>query len=55
VRIWKALAFPFFFLVELLVILILFMMIGCSTPTVEVGKVTVEIQEQIKTAHKGEE
>tara|TARA_B100000780_G_scaffold177450_1_gene124405 strand:- start:276 stop:434 length:159 start_codon:yes stop_codon:yes gene_type:complete len=46
---------PFLFLVELLVILILFMMIGCSTPTVEVGKVTVEIQEQIKTAHKGEE
>ena len=46
---------PFLFLVELLVILILFMMIGCSTPTVEVGKVTVEIQEQIKTAHKREE
>ena len=45
---------PFLFLVELLVILILFMMIGCSTPTVEVGKVTVEIQEQIKTAHKRE-
>ena len=45
---------PFLFLVELLVILILFMMIGCSTPTVEVGKVTVEIQEQIKTAYKGE-
>jgi len=52
---WEGSGLPFLFLVELLVILILFMMIGCSTPTVEVGKVTVEIQEQIKTAHKGEE
>ena len=52
---WEGFGLPFLFLVKLLVLLILFMMISCSTPTVEVGKVTVEIQEQIKTAHKREE
>ena len=52
---WEGFGLPFLFLVKLLVLLILFFLIGCSTPTVEVGKVTVEIQEQIKTAHKGEE
>ena len=52
---WEGFGLPFLFLVKLLVLLILSMMIGCSTPTVEVGKVTVEIQEQIKTAHKREE
>jgi len=31
------------------------MMIGCSTSMVEVGKVTVVIKEQIKTADKGED
>ena len=46
---------PFLFFVKLLVLLVIFLMIGCSTPKVEVGKITVEIQEQIKTAHKGEE
>ena len=51
---WEGFGLPFLFLVKLLVLLILFMMISCSTPTVEVGKVTVEIQEQIKTAHKRE-
>jgi len=51
---WEGFGLPFLFLVKLLVLLILFMMISCSTPTVEVGKVTVEIQEQIKTTHKGE-
>jgi len=30
-------------------------MIGCSTPTVEVGKVTIVILEPIKTADKGED
>ena len=51
---WEGFGLPFLFLLKLLVLLILFMMISCSTPTVEVGKVTVEIQEQIKTAHKRE-
>ena len=51
---WGGLGLPFLLLVKLLVLLILFLMIGCSTPKVEVGKITVEIQEQIKTAYKGE-
>ena len=35
-------------------ILIVFSLIGCSTPKVEVGKATVLIKEPIKTASKGE-
>ena len=46
---------PFLFLVKLLVLLILFFLIGCSTPSVEVGKVTIVIKEKIKIAHKGED
>jgi len=46
---------PFLFFVKLLVLLIIFLMIGCSTPTVEVGKVTIVILEPIKTADKGED
>jgi PBP1b-binding outer membrane lipoprotein LpoB len=40
--------------VKLLVLLIMFILTGCSAPTVEVGKVTIVIQEPIKTADKGE-
>ena len=46
---------PFLFFEKLLVLLIIFLMIGCSTPTVEVGKVTVVIKESIKTVDKGED
>jgi hypothetical protein len=41
---------PFLFLV----LVLLFILIGCSTPMVEVGKVTVVIQEPIKSPYKGE-
>jgi len=51
---WKSESFPFLFL-KIVVLLILFSLIGCTTPRVEVGKVTVVIQEQFKTAYKGEE
>ncbi|MFQ3368516.1 MAG: hypothetical protein ACI8WO_000623, partial [Methylophilaceae bacterium] len=36
---------------KLLSLLIIFFLIGCSTPSVEVGKVTIVIQEPIRTAH----
>ena len=29
-------------------------MVGCATPEVEVGQVTIVIKESIKTANKGE-
>jgi len=45
---------PFLFFVKLLVLLIIFILTGCSAPTVEIGKVTIVIQEPIKTADKGE-
>ena len=44
---------PFFFL-KILIVLISFFLISCSTPNVEVGKVTVVIKEAIKTASKEE-
>tara|TARA_B110000037_G_C16807708_1_gene378241 strand:+ start:257 stop:382 length:126 start_codon:yes stop_codon:yes gene_type:complete len=40
---------------NLLGLLIVFLLIGCSTPSVEVGKLTIVIQEPIRSAHKGEE
>ena len=52
---WEGFGLPFLFLVKLLVLLILLFLIGCSTPSVEVGKVTIVIKEKIKIAHKGEE
>jgi|TARA_B100000787_G_scaffold126519_1_gene95709 hypothetical protein len=54
-RDWEGFGLPFLFLVKLLSLLIIFFLIGCSTPSVEVGKVTIVIQEPIRTAHKGEE
>jgi len=47
---WGGFGLPFLFLV----LVLLFILNGCSTPMVEVGKVTIVIQEPIKTAHKGE-
>ena len=44
---------PFFFL-KILIVLISFFLISCSTPNVEVGKVTVVIKDVIKNASKGE-
>ena len=49
-RDWGGFGLPFLFLV----LVLLFILSGCSTPMVEVGKVTIVIQEPIKTAHKGE-
>ena len=54
-RDWEGFGLPFLFLVKLLGLLIVFILLGCSTPSVEVGKVTIVIQEPIRTAHKGEE
>jgi hypothetical protein len=47
-------ASPLFFIYKLLVLFTLFFMIGCATPEVEVGQVTIVIKEPIKTANKGE-
>jgi len=54
-RDWEGFGLPFLFLVKLLSLLIIYFLIGCTTPSVEVGKVTIVIQEPIRTAHKGEE
>ena len=45
---------PLFFIYKLLVLFTLFFMVGCATPEVEVGQVTIVIKEPIKTANKGE-
>ncbi len=45
---------PPFFIYKLLVLFTLFFMVGCATPEVEVGQVTIVIKEPIKTANKGE-
>jgi hypothetical protein len=47
-------ASPLFFIYKLLVLFTLFFMVGCATPEVEVGQVTIVIKEPIKTANKGE-
>jgi len=47
-------ASPLFFISKLLVLFTLFFMVGCATPEVEVGQVTIVIKEPIKTANKGE-
>jgi hypothetical protein len=47
--IWGGFGLSFLFLMLVLI----FILIGCSTPMVEVGKVTVVI-EPIKTTYKGE-
>jgi len=49
-RDWGGFGLPFLFLV----LVLLLILIGCSTPMVEVGKVTVVIQEPIKATHNGE-
>ena len=54
-RDWEGFGLPFLFLVKLLGLLIVFILLGCSTPSVEVGKVTIVIQEPIRSAHKGEQ
>ena len=47
---WGGFGLPFLFLVLILV----FILIGCSKPMVDVGKANVVIKEPIKTTHKGE-
>jgi hypothetical protein len=47
---WGGFGLPFLFLV----LVLLLILIGCSTSMVEVGKVTIVIQESTKTTHKGE-
>ena len=54
-RDWEGFGLPFLFLVKLLGLLIVFILLGCSTPSVEVGKVTIVIKEPIRSAHKGEQ
>ena len=54
-RDWEGFGLPFLFSLKLLSLLIVFLLTGCSTTSVEVGKVTIVIQEPIRTAHKGEE
>jgi len=51
-RDWEG--FGLLFLVKLLGLLIVFLLLGCSTHLVEVGKVTIVIKEPIRSAHKGE-
>ena len=51
---WESESFPFLFF-KIVILLILFSLNGCATSKVEVGKITVVIQEQFKTAYKGEE
>ena len=51
---WESESFPFLFF-KIVILLILFSLNGCATSKVEVGKITVVIQEQFKTAHKGGE
>jgi len=53
-RDWEGFGLPFLFTVKLLGLTVLFLLIGCSTPSVEVGKVTIVIQQPIRTALKGE-
>ena len=50
---WEGENLPFLFL-KILIVLISFFLISCSTPNVEVGKVTVVIKDVIKNASKGE-
>ena len=52
---WEGFGLPFLFLVKLLGLLIVFLLLGCSTPSVEIGKVTIVIKEPIRSAHKGEQ
>jgi len=54
-RDWEGFGLLFLFLVKLLGLLIVFLLLGCSTPLVEVGKVTIVIKEPIRSAHKGEQ
>ena len=54
-RDWEGFGLPFLFLVKLLGLLIVFLLLGCSTPSVEIGKVTIVIKEPIRSAHKGEQ
>ena len=53
-RDWEGFGLLFLFLVKLLGLLIVFLLLGCSTHVVEVGKVTIVIKEPIRSAHKGE-
>jgi len=53
-RDWEGFGLPFLFTVKLLGLTVVFLLIGCSTPSVEVGKVTIVIQQPIRTALKGE-
>jgi len=53
-RDWEGFGLPFLFTVKLLGLTVVFLLIGCSRPSVEVGKVTIVIQQPIRTALKGE-
>ena len=51
---WRGFGLSSLFIYKLLVLFTLFFMVGCATPEVEVGQVTIVIKEPIKTANKGE-
>ena len=50
---WGGKSLPFLFL-NIIILLNSFLMSSCSNPRVEVGKVTITVQEPIKTANNGE-
>jgi hypothetical protein len=48
---WVGFGLPFLLLIKLFILIVF--LIGCATPKVEVGKVTIVVEEPVKIANKG--